>query len=76
MKIYRSLIEKGHDVNEKTENGITPLMMSAIRQDFDSARSLLQAGGSLTSIDKFGRNALWMAVAFNRLPFVRFLLGI
>ena len=73
--LLRSLIDNGHNVNEETDKGISPLMMSAIRQDFDSARSLLQAGANLTSRDKFGRNALWMAVSFNRLPFVRFLLG-
>ncbi len=60
---FRSCVEKGADPNERSRNGMTPLMLaSGMQGDPAVLTLLLNAGADPTAKDKDGDTALAIAV--------------
>jgi ankyrin repeat protein len=57
----RILLDAGADVNETGFWHQTPLMETIYVQDLETAKLLLARGGSVTSLDAYGRSAVWHA---------------
>ena len=55
------LIEKGCDVNAKTKNDYTPLIMTADRGCADCVKYLIQNGADVNVVTKDGLTALQVA---------------
>ncbi len=55
------LIERKADINNREGNGFTPLMLAAMRGNFQVAALLLEKGADMTAVNKFGKNALQLA---------------
>ncbi len=51
------LIERKADINNREGNGFTPLMLAAMRGNFQVAALLLEKGADMTAVNKFGKNA-------------------
>jgi len=60
--IARLLIEKGADVNARTPNDSTSLMLAAREGHSGMARALLDAGADATPVNEWGDNALAFAM--------------
>jgi hypothetical protein len=56
------LINRGADVNIKSDDGLTPLMVAVDNNDIDSVKLLLKANAELEHQDEFGYTALAYAV--------------
>jgi len=60
---------KGHADLEMTDpEGITPLVMSLLNAQFDTAAVLIRAGANVNSWDIWGRAPLYSAVDYNTTP--------
>lgn len=55
------LIEKKADINNKEDNGFTPLMLAAMRGNIQVAALLLEKGADMNAVNKFGKTALQLA---------------
>ena len=60
--IARRLIENGADVNARTHNNRTPLMLASSNDDINLVRFLLKNGANVNLEDDQGRTALYYAV--------------
>ncbi|HEX8651669.1 MAG TPA: ankyrin repeat domain-containing protein [Pyrinomonadaceae bacterium] len=69
-----ALISGGADVNSRTEDGWTPLMLATIKGYADVARALLQRGADVNARNKKGWTALMFAVSMGDLDTLRVLL--
>ena len=65
-EIGLDLIHRKIDVNHKDYEGFTPLHLAAHYNNFVLAEAILNFGGSPNIKNKYGNNALWVAV-FNAL---------
>jgi hypothetical protein len=67
-KAFLWLLEKGVDPNPREIDGVTPLMMAAMRPQVEMAsiRALLEAGADVNAVDVYGRNALIYAIRSQR----------
>lgn len=74
IRIARSIIDAGTNVNVRSRSGYTPLMIAASHGHDEIVRMLLQKGADLTAVDTQGRNALQIAREANRLGSVAMLL--
>jgi ankyrin repeat protein len=60
---------KGHaDIELTDPEGITPLVMSILNAQFDTAAVLIKAGANVNSWDMWGRAPLYSAVDYNTTP--------
>lgn len=64
-KLARTLIERGANVNARSPNGSTPLMLAAREGREDIARTLLEAGGDPKAKNDWGDNALTLAMRYD-----------
>ena len=63
--LAKYLIERGADVNGKSPNGSTPLMMAAREGKEDLAKVLLESGADPRSKNDWGDNALTLAMRYD-----------
>jgi len=61
-------------IEAKDLNKYTPLHYSIIFNNFDAFKLLINKGASLESIDKFGNNSLGVAIDYERINFINYLL--
>jgi len=61
VRIARKILDAGTNVNVRSRQGYTPLMIAASHGHDEIVRMLLQKGADLTTVDKEGRNALQIA---------------
>ena len=61
IRIARRIVEAGTNVNVRSRQGYTPLMIAASHGHDEIVRMLLQKGADLTAVDAEGRNALQIA---------------
>jgi len=61
IQIARRIVEAGTNVNVRSRQGYTPLMVAASHGHDEIVSMLLQKGADLTTVDKEGRNALQIA---------------
>jgi hypothetical protein len=64
--IARRIIDAGTNVNVRSRQGYTALMIAASHGHDEIVRMLLQKGADLTAVDSEGRNALQIAREANR----------
>lgn len=57
----RQFLSSGGDVNERDEEGMTPLMVAARQDNYRVMEVLLDHGANLHLKDDYGRSALWHA---------------
>ena len=69
-----ALISGGADVNARTEDGWTPLMLATIKGYAEVARALLKQGADVNARNKKGWTALMFAVSMGDLDTMRVLL--
>jgi excisionase family DNA binding protein len=69
-----ALISRGADVNARTEDGWTPLMLATIKGYAEVARALLKQGADVNARNKKGWTALMFAVSMGDLETMRVLL--
>jgi len=62
------LIKAHADVELTDPEGITPLVMSILNAQFDTAAVLIKAGADVNTWDMWGRAALYSAVDYNTTP--------
>ena len=62
-EVVRALIERGADVNARTQSGFTPLMFAAQNNDLESARLLVESGAEINAVTPKYDNALTVASA-------------
>src|SRR3989338_6600442 len=62
VDITSLLLNNGADVNAKTKDGQSALMISAIRNNASIAKALVEKGAEVNSRDSDGRTALYEAV--------------
>jgi ankyrin repeat protein len=62
------LIKAHADVELADPEGITPLVMSILNAQFDTAAVLIKAGADVNTWDMWGRAALYSAVDYNTTP--------
>ncbi len=74
VRIARRIIEAGTNINVRSRQGYTPLMVAASHGHDEIVRLLLQKGADLTAVDAAGRNALQIAREANRQGCVNLLL--
>jgi len=74
IRITRKIIEAGTNVNVRSRQGYTPLMIAASHGHDEIVRMLLQKGADLTAVDAEGRNALQIAREAKRQGSVNMLL--
>ena len=74
LKVLKSVITKGADVNHKTSLGETPLMAASEIGFFEAVNLLLKSGAKVDQKDKKGNTALIIAAQNNRLDVVKTLL--
>ena len=55
-------LDRGDDMNARDEQGMTPLMLSASRNNASICRLLMDAGAHLDLLDPFGNDALALAI--------------
>lgn len=72
--VVRDYILRGGPVNEIDEYGFTPLIESAITNDFEMAKILLDGGADVLMPDLVGGTALHWAVENENMPLARLLL--
>lgn len=70
----RSLLDRGADINEKDENGITPLMWATCANERMIVRLLIERGADIHQKNKYLYNALILAVSDNQVEIVSLLL--
>lgn len=59
----RDLLESGVSINDKNENGHSPLMLSSYNGHYDSTRFLIERGADVNSVDG-SANSILMGVVF------------
>ena len=69
------LIEKGIDINEKAQNGSTPLHYAASEGDLELIKILLDAGAEINISNNLGNNALFNAVNNEHYEIAKFLIN-
>ncbi len=70
-KIVRYLLQKGADINAKDNRGSTALMHS---KDIEITKELIKHGAELEVVDRYGKNALIMAVERHKFELVKLLI--
>jgi hypothetical protein len=60
--LVQLLINRGADINIKSDDRLTPLMIAADQDDFSSVKLLIEAGADLNIKDKFNFTALAYAI--------------
>ncbi len=73
-EIVELLLKAGADVNQRTDNGETPVMRAACWDRHGTLAVLLNAGARVDDRDSLGNTALHLAAAYGNLDNVRFLL--
>ena len=58
IRIARSIIDAGTDINARSQSGYTALMIAASLGHDEIVRMLLEKGADFTAVDAEGRNAL------------------
>ena len=71
----RRLLKKGADVNQATENGMTPLWIACFKGHVDVARLLLDKGAEVDRATKNGATPLMIACEHGHVDAVRLLLN-
>jgi Ankyrin repeats (3 copies) len=56
-----AFIARGEDLNSRDGNGLTPLMISAVRNKPRLCKLLLDAGADLSAVDRDGNDAIALA---------------
>jgi len=74
LKVLKSVIAKGANVNHKTSLGETPLMAASEIGFFEAVNLLLKSGAKVDQKDKKGNTALIVAAQNNKLDVVKALL--
>ncbi len=74
LRIARSIIDTGTNINVRSSRGYTALMIAASHGHDEIASMLLQKGADLTVVDAEGRNALQIAREANNRGCVAMLL--
>ncbi|MCP4471070.1 MAG: ankyrin repeat domain-containing protein [Gammaproteobacteria bacterium] len=74
IRIARRIIDAGTNVNVRSQQGYTPLMIAASHGHDEIVRMLLQKGADLTAVDAEGRNALQIAREADRRGSINMLL--
>lgn len=69
------LLERGADVNMKSESGLTPLHLCASRNQLDIAKVLLEKGAKVNDTNCTGETPLHLAAAQGHKDMVALLLG-
>ncbi len=59
--VVAQLISKGHDLEERDDDGMTALMWASYNGEADTARVLAEYGASLEAVDREGMTALMWA---------------
>ena len=75
IKIMKTLLEMGADINVKDINGCTPLHISIHFQNVDSFIFLIERGADITIKDKTGMTPLLYAARINDIGMVRYLIS-
>ena len=65
---------EGHKPNSRVDNGMTPLMVAALRNDTAMAQAFIQAGAEINLRNDDGNNALWFACVAEGLELIRLLI--
>ena len=69
----RAILAAGEDIDRPTPDGVTALMIAIDNYEFDTAKTLLDAGANPHYADWWGRTALYLAVDMSdlRAPLAR-----
>lgn len=70
----RRLIETGVDVNSNSNDGMTVLMVTAMRSNTEVVKMMIDAGANVNLQDKYGETALMSAVEENNSDVMKMLL--
>jgi ankyrin repeat protein len=74
LAIVQSLLDKGANVDAKSNNGVTALIAAAAKRYPRTVQSLLDNGADVDTKDKYGRTALMVAAARGCFAMVQLLL--
>ena len=75
VKIMRSLVALGADVNGFMENGVTALLKASFNGNADVVKFLLSSGANIDSADDAGVSPLWVASQEGHMEIVQCLLA-
>lgn len=67
LPLVELLIKAGADVNIKTENGLTPLLIAVKKRLINITEALLKAGADINAVDSSGRTAKDIAHEQNKI---------
>lgn len=73
-KIIRYLLSKGHGINERSENGMTALLITALYGDVETLQYLEKQGANPRAVMNDGCSALMLATMNQDVSIVRYLL--
>lgn len=71
---FERLMTQNLDLNEKDDQGYTPLHHALMNGHFDVARLLVKSGANVMEKDKYGRTSLYLSAKRNNRQFVEELL--
>ncbi|OQR81415.1 kinase, partial [Thraustotheca clavata] len=74
-KVITYLLDKGMDINRKTDEGRSPLYIAAKHGNAEAVRVLVERGADMESNRKNGRTALVVAAKKGNLEVVQYLVG-
>lgn len=74
FRAMERLLRRGADVDKRIEQGITPLMITTLKNAVASAKILLRHGAAIDAPNDAGMTPLAMAVALGRLEFIDLLI--
>lgn len=70
----QQLLDKGHDINETNNHGVTPLFAAVYYDALESAKCLIKNNANLEASDALGATPLWIASCQKNLKITRLLL--